>query len=151
MRKTKESLKSRSLPLLEHYKTAKDYEESSVRTLEIVKDASDRAHNTELASRMARETGLIDFSVDHPFHGLYRVPSTTSDWSDCTLPDAPGGDGPRTPGTDGGDPPTQQFLNLPSVSGDHLSSIVGDEDSPSRPGSPGQTLIEPCDIWSNTS
>ena len=37
MRKTKESLKSRRLPLLEHYKTAKDYEESSVRTLEIAK------------------------------------------------------------------------------------------------------------------
>jgi len=88
----------------------------------------------------------IDFNVDHPFHGLYRVPSTTSDWSDCTLPVAPGGkwtrvapvrrnadhisgDGPKTPGTDGGDPPTQHFLNLPSVSGDNLSSIVGDEDN----------------------
>jgi len=151
MEKSKERLKNRRLPLLEHYKTAKFYEETSVQTLVIAKDVSDRAHHTELVSRMARETGLTDFSVDHPFHGLYRVHSTTSDWSDCTLPTATGED-PSS--TDGRDTTMQHFLNLPpSVSSDSLSSNIGEEeDNSSRPGSSiGERPIEHLDMWSNAS
>ena len=37
MQKIQESLKSRHLPLMEHYKVATDFEEMSVRTLEIAK------------------------------------------------------------------------------------------------------------------
>lgn len=37
MQNIQESLKSRHLPLLEHYRVATDFEEMSVRTLEIAK------------------------------------------------------------------------------------------------------------------
>ena len=90
----------------------------------------------------------IDFNMDHPFHGLYRAHSTTSDWSDCTLPAATAGNwnwvipagcdadkiSENVSTTDGrdSDTPTQHFLNLPSsLSSDHLSSNLGEGDNSS--------------------
>jgi len=92
MQMIKDSLNSNFLPPLVHYKKAKTFEEMSILILEIAKDASDRARHDIVVSTMARETGRTNFDMVHPLHGLHRVDSTTTDWSDCTLPAATGED-----------------------------------------------------------
>ncbi|KAI0297842.1 hypothetical protein B0F90DRAFT_1736955 [Multifurca ochricompacta] len=65
--------------------SARDYQLVAKQTFTIIKEASERAIDDGLVSRMANDTGLARFTTDHPIFDLQRVSSIVSDWSDSTL------------------------------------------------------------------
>jgi len=164
LRAIKQRLRTQRFSPSDHLDETKRYKVMARFTLEITKEASERAHDDDMVGKMARDTGLTSFITDHPLPTLRRVQSTTSDWSDCTLPmetinvdicqSQETGENALAISVNGGDMPMQQFLTLPSsVSNDHLSTstLTDEADNSSLPGSPGSTLVEVWDTRSNVS